>query len=59
MYPKDVTRFIAWSKAMVAGAIVGKPDYGKTRRGLARRRKRPLKRRFRRKRRSIRRKNDA
>lgn len=31
MYPKDVTRFISWSKAMVAGATVDKPNYGKSR----------------------------
>jgi len=29
MYPKKVNLFIPWSKAMVAGATVGSPDYGK------------------------------
>jgi len=28
-YPKKVSLFIPWSKAMVQGAIVGAPDYGK------------------------------
>jgi len=27
MHPKEVTKFIAWSKAMVAGATVDKPRY--------------------------------
>lgn len=30
MYPKDVAKFIAWSKAMVAGATVNNPNYGKS-----------------------------
>lgn len=30
MYPKKVSLFIPWTKAMVAGATVGSPDYGKT-----------------------------
>jgi len=30
-YPKTVDKFIPWSKAMVAGATVDKPNYGKTR----------------------------
>jgi len=29
MYPRTVNRFIPWSKAMVDGATVDKPDYGK------------------------------
>lgn len=28
-YPRSVNKFIPWSKAMVAGATVDKPDYGK------------------------------
>lgn len=28
-YPRTVNLFIPWSKAMVAGATVDKPDYGK------------------------------
>jgi len=30
MYPKKVSLFVPWSKAMVAGATVGSPDYGKS-----------------------------
>lgn len=30
MYPKNKSKFDAWHKAMVAGATVDKPDYGKT-----------------------------
>jgi len=33
MYPKEVTKFIQWSKAMVAGATVAKPHYPGTRMG--------------------------
>lgn len=29
-YPKTVKLFIPWSKAMVDGATVDKPNYGKT-----------------------------
>jgi len=29
-YPKKVALFIPWSKAMVQGASVGTPDYGKS-----------------------------
>jgi len=29
-YPRTVQRFIPWTKAMVAGATLGKPDYGKS-----------------------------
>lgn len=36
MHPKDVAKFIAWSKAMVAGATVDKPNYGKNRSGQTR-----------------------
>lgn len=46
-YPRQVKLFIPWSKAMVDGATVDKPDYGKkmrqskkSARPLARRRKR-------------------
>jgi len=51
-YPKDVTRFMAWAKAMVAGATVDKPNYGKTLRGSQKRRfksktRRPRRRRWR------------
>lgn len=28
-YPKSVSKFIPWSKAMVEGATVDRPDYGK------------------------------
>lgn len=30
MYPKNKAKFDAWHKAMVAGATVDKPDYGKS-----------------------------
>lgn len=47
MYPKQVSLFIPWTRAMVAGATVGKPDYGKKmmkkRRKKRRRRKRAKK----------------
>lgn len=42
-YPKRVREFIPWSKAMVAGATVGNPEY------KARRRRRRKRRRMRRK----------
>jgi len=29
MYPRKVNLFIPWSKAMVAGATLDRPDYGK------------------------------
>lgn len=29
-FPRSVSRFVPWSKAMVAGATVDKPDYGKS-----------------------------
>jgi len=29
MYPRKVNLFIPWSKAMVEGATIDKPDYGK------------------------------
>lgn len=28
-YPKTISKFVPWTKAMVAGATVDKPDYGK------------------------------
>lgn len=37
MYPKSVNKFIPWSRAMVAGATVDKPDYGKTSKTTSRR----------------------
>jgi len=50
-YPKKVKLFVPWSKAMVQGATVGTPDYGKstgskalkTKRRKRRRRKRNAK----------------
>lgn len=59
MYPKRVIDFIAWSKAMVAGATMDRPEYrttgskrsGKTRSGRGFR----LRNRRRRRRRSLRR----
>lgn len=45
-YPKTVDKFIPWSKAMVAGATVDKPHYGKSRtRRYRTRRTRRMKRR--------------
>lgn len=29
-FPRNKSKFDAWHKAMVAGATVDKPDYGKT-----------------------------
>lgn len=29
MYPKQLTKFRAWTKAMEANATVDRPDYGK------------------------------
>lgn len=29
MYPKNLSKFRAWTKAMEANATVGTPDYGK------------------------------
>jgi len=46
-HPKTVDKFIPWSKAMVAGATVDKPNYGK---GAKRARKMRVKRHRRRKR---------
>lgn len=59
MYPKDVVRFTAWAKAMVAGATVDKPNYGKTRSGSGTTRKASRARRRSRRRRFKRRKNNA
>jgi len=33
MYPKKVALFVPWAKAMVQGATVSNPDYGKKRAG--------------------------
>jgi len=39
-YPKTVDKFIPWTKAMVAGATVDKPNYGKKMTGKKHRNKR-------------------
>jgi len=31
-YPRTVDKFLPWTKAMVAGATVDKPNYGKSHR---------------------------
>lgn len=55
-YPKDVKKFILWTRAMVAGATVGQPNYGKK---LTKGKPPQVRRRKRRKhRRRSRRKND-
>jgi len=46
MYPKRKDLFDAWHKAMVAGATVDKPNYGKSNQG------KPVHRAFRKKRKS-------
>jgi len=38
MFPKRKDLFVAWAKAMVEGATVDKPNYGKTQSGSPRRR---------------------
>lgn len=38
MYPKRKDLFEAWAKAMVQGATVDKPNYGKTQSGSLKRR---------------------
>jgi len=40
MYPKQVRLFVPWSKAMVAGATVDKPNYSKKKKSTLMRRKR-------------------
>lgn len=45
MYPKRVNKFIPWSKAMVAGATLDKPDYGKNTLKKNRRKKRKRRKR--------------
>lgn len=48
-YPRTVKLFVPWSKAMVEGATVDKPDYGKkmtsSKRARSKRRKRRRKKR--------------
>jgi len=44
-YPKKVDKFIPWSKAMVAGATVDKPNYPGTSKPMRKRKKRKQKRR--------------
>lgn len=48
-YPTDVKKFILWTKAMVAGATVKQPNYGKSSKSgkppQVRRRKRRYRRR--------------
>jgi len=44
-HPKSVALFIPWSKAMVAGATVDKPDYGKKMRSSKKRKQKRRKRR--------------
>lgn len=51
MYPKKVSKFIPWTKAMVQGATVGNPDYGKESKSTGSRASRIRKRRRRRKKR--------
>lgn len=51
-FPKKVSLFIPWSKAMVAGATVGKEDYGKTARTTTTSRMKRKKRRRRRRKRA-------
>lgn len=50
MYPRRKDLFVAWAKAMVEGATVDKPNYGKTQSGSPKRRmkKTPNRRRRRR-----------
>lgn len=43
-YPKTVDKFIPWTKAMVAGATVDKPNYGKKARNKRKRASRKSKR---------------
>lgn len=54
MYPKQLTKFRAWTKAMEANATVGTPDYGKsvsrTGSGVSQQRKRRKRRKKRKKR---------
>lgn len=40
MYPKQVKLFVPWAKAMVQGATVDKPNYGKTMRKRRKKRRR-------------------
>lgn len=56
-HPKTVDKFIPWSKAMVAGATVDKPNYGKTKTKPSAKYRRPA--RASRKRASRKRKNNA
>jgi len=49
-YPKKSKLFQAWSKAMVAGATVDKPDYSKTSKSAVTNHKQRRRRRKRRKR---------
>jgi len=49
MYPKKVKLFVPWSKAMVAGATVGSPDYSTTGKRHRKNRARRVSRRRRRK----------
>jgi hypothetical protein len=43
-YPTKVNRFIPWTKAMIAGATVAKPDYNSHRKTAKKRKKRKLRR---------------
>lgn len=45
MFPKTVKLFVPWSKAMVAGATVGKPSYPGTSKTSMKKRKRRRRRR--------------
>lgn len=43
MYPKSVKLFLPWARAMVAGATVDKPNYGKMKRKHRRKRRKRAK----------------
>jgi len=44
MYPKRIKEFVPWTKAMIQGATVDKPEYGKSRTRKFKTRKRRRKR---------------
>lgn len=44
-YPKQASLFEKWAKAMLAGATVGKPNYGQKMANKGKRLKRPRRRR--------------